>query len=246
MARASPSIERKRKATEDIDAVAPDPSVAVAGMTEVFVHGHGEEYSFHVDDFLSDECSNEQSGNSSQELDDDDDGEEVEEEDELDFQFMDAPDASTTAGLGEVGVLCSPFDVVAAELGGAVEADGETEPAVHDAMRQMDYERKISASLYALSGVSECLRIRAGAAREQLSGLREACRKKQQEAAAQQQQQQEPSRSPAIEASAAAAAEDGKAGQDDSSGGASEAASGGDGDVLMWSSLDLAPICHMA
>ncbi|KAF0887715.1 hypothetical protein E2562_002404 [Oryza meyeriana var. granulata] len=213
---------------------------------EAFVHGHGEEYSFHVDDFLSDECSNEHSGNSSQELEDDD--EEVEDE-ELDFRFMDAPATSSPAGLGEGGVLCSPFEVVATELGVAVEAadvDGEPVTAVHDAMRRMDYERKISASLYALSGVSECLRIRAGAgaaAREQLSGLREACRKKQQEAAA--APQQEPS--PPVEA----AAEDGKAGQEESSGcgggrDTPEAASGGDGDVLLWSSLDLAPICHMA
>ncbi|KAL5205202.1 hypothetical protein ABZP36_033411 [Zizania latifolia] len=93
------------------------------------------------------------------------------------------------------------FEVVAAGLGGAVVADdGEPVTAVQETMRRMDYERKISASLYTLSGVSECLpmRLGAGAAREQLSGLREACRKKQQE------QEKDPS-------TAIAAAEDGKA-----------------------------------
>uniref|UniRef100_A0A0E0F792 AP2/ERF domain-containing protein n=1 Tax=Oryza meridionalis TaxID=40149 RepID=A0A0E0F792_9ORYZ len=206
-----------------------------ASCQEVFVRGHGEDqYGFHVDDFLSDEHS----GDSSLGLDDDDGEEEVEEEeDELDFQFMDAaPGASAAAGLGGEGALCSPFEMVAAELGGAVDV------AAHDAMRQMDYERKISASLYALTGVSECLRIRAAAARDHLTGLREACRKKQKFAAAAAAtaappQQQEPSPPPQQPETASGG------------GGMSETASGGgggDGDVLMWSSLDLAPICHMA
>uniref|UniRef100_A0A0E0JBM8 AP2/ERF domain-containing protein n=1 Tax=Oryza nivara TaxID=4536 RepID=A0A0E0JBM8_ORYNI len=214
-----------------------------ASCQEVFVRSHGEEYGFHVDDFLSDACSNEQySGDSSLGLDDDDGEVEDEEEEELDFQFMDvAPGASSAAaeaGLGGEGALCSPFEMVAAELGGAVDV------TAHDAMRQMDYERKISASLYAFTGVSECLRIRAAAgataaARDHLTGLREACRKKQKfaAAAAAPPQQQEPSPPPQQPETPAS-----------SGGGMSETASGGggDGDVLMWSSLDLAPICHMA
>jgi EREBP-like factor len=152
--------------------------------------------------------------------------------------------------------------MVAAELDGsapvdAEDVDGEPTTAVQEAMRRMDYERKVSASFYALSGVSECLRMRlggggAGAAREQLSGLREACRKKQHVAPV-QVQHQEQSGEPA-----AAPAEDGKASsQEEGSGssGLTEAASSsssssganaGDGEVLLWSSLDLAPICFMA
>ncbi|KQJ86112.1 uncharacterized protein LOC100826710 [Brachypodium distachyon] len=224
-------------------------------------YGHGgrdEEYGgFHVDDFLSDECNND-----SPEMEEEGEDEE-EEEEELDFQFMDAPSLSSTAAAADSD-LCSPFEM----LGGTVPVeaadhdghghgdggcDGEPVSAVQEAMRRMDYERKISASLYALSGVPECLRMRLGtgtgvaAAREQLSGLREACRKKQQLAV------QEPA------APAAAAEDDGKAsGQEEYSGSSSsnsapEAASssssteenGGDGDVLLWSSLDLAPICYM-
>ncbi|XP_062204424.1 ethylene-responsive transcription factor ERN1-like [Phragmites australis] len=205
---------------------------------EAYGTGHGDECGFQVDDFLSYDCGSD--GNSSQEIE-----EEEEEQEELDFQFMDAHAASPAAG-GECG-LCSPFEVVAAELGSAVEADnGEPTTAVQELMRRMDYERKISASLYALSGVSECLKMRLGdasdAAREQLSGLREACRKKQRETVQQRHQEQEP---------AAETAEHGKAVQEEYSGGSgapetarsSSEASGGDGDVLLWSSLDLAPIC---
>uniref|UniRef100_A0A0D9Y0X2 AP2/ERF domain-containing protein n=1 Tax=Leersia perrieri TaxID=77586 RepID=A0A0D9Y0X2_9ORYZ len=220
---------------------------------EVFVRGRGhgeeeEEYGlglFHVDDFLSDECSNENSSfsfsssgsggdcNSSS-------SQEIDEDEELDFQFMDEHAAAAAPA-------CSPFEVVAAELGIAAAVDGE---AAATATAWMEYERKMSASLYALTGVSECLRIRAAAggggsaAREsQLSGLREACRKKRQressssspspaKVAAQQKQEESPHPPPM---------EIGGGGD-----GMSEAASGADGDVLMWSSLDLAPICHMA
>jgi len=212
--------------------------------------GDGEECAFQVDDFLSYDCGS-SDGTSSQEMDDDE-----EEEEELDFQFMDQQHAASPAA-GCEGGLCSPFDVVAAELGGAVEADGgEPESAVQELMRRrMDYERKISASLYALSGVSECLRMRHGdgaaaaaGVRDQLTGLREACRKKQRDEAQQQHQEQAPSPEPE-------AAEDGngKAAQEECSAGSgapeatsssSEASDGdGDSDVLLWSSLDLAPIC---
>lgn len=145
-----------------------------ASCKEVFVRGHSEECGFHVDDFLSDECSNEHSGDSSLGLDnadEDHDGDvEDEEEDELDFQFMDiAPgvSAAVAVGLGGEGAPCLPFAMVAAELGGAVDVEAAAAAvaaAAHDAMRQMDYERKISASLYTLTGVSECLRIRGAAA----------------------------------------------------------------------------------
>ncbi|RLN00798.1 uncharacterized protein C2845_PM06G32390 [Panicum miliaceum] len=167
------------------------------------------------------------------------------------FQFMDQHAASPTAGCE--GGLCSPFDVVAAELGGAVEADdGEPESAVQELMRRrMDYERKISASLYALSGVSECLRMRHGddaaaGVRDQLTGLREACRKKQRDEVQQQHQEQAPSPESAEDGNGKAAQEECSAGSGapEAASSSSEASDGdGDSDVLLWSSLDLAPIC---
>ena len=57
-----------------------------ASCKEVFVRGHSEEYGFHVDDFLSDECSNEHSGDSTLGLDnadEDHDGDVEDEEEEL-------------------------------------------------------------------------------------------------------------------------------------------------------------------
>ncbi|KAK1626891.1 hypothetical protein QYE76_001206 [Lolium multiflorum] len=232
---------------------------STSSCQESYGHGRDEEYGFQVDDFLSDECNN---SPEMEEEEEEDDVVEEEEEEELNFQFMDAHAASTEAG-GEASALCSPFEMVAEELGGSAPAeandvDGEPETAVQEAVRRMNYERKVSASLYALSGVSECLRMRlggggAGAAREQLSGLREACRKKQRVAPVQQQEQSpEP---------AAADAEGGKAsGQEERSGSSSSSgltqavsssassseANATDGEVLLWSTLDLAPICFMA
>ncbi|WVZ90987.1 hypothetical protein U9M48_037224 [Paspalum notatum var. saurae] len=136
--------------------------------------GDGEDdCAFQVDDFLSYDCGSD-GGSSSQEMEDEEEKKKKK---------------KTWTSTGCEGGLCSPFDMVAAELGGAVEAgadDGEAATAVQELMRRMDYERKISASLYALTGVSECLKMRLGAAaagglavRDHLSGLREACRKKQ-------------------------------------------------------------------
>ncbi|XP_051184265.2 uncharacterized protein [Lolium perenne] len=230
---------------------------STSSCQEPYGHGRDEEYGFQVDDFLSDECNN------SPEMEEEEEEEDVVEEDEeeLNFQFMDAHAASTEAG-GEASALCSPFEMVAEELGGSAPAeaddvDGEPETAVQEAVRRMNYERKVSASLYALSGVSECLRMRlggggAGAAREQLSGLREACRKKQRVAPVQAQEQ---SPKPATDAhNVKASGREECSGSGSSSSVLTEAASssssagahGGDGEVLLWSSLDLAPICFMA
>ena len=223
---------------------------------EPYGNGGGEERAFQVDDFLSYDCGSDE--NSSQEIDEE---EEEEEEEELDFQFMDQQTASPAAGCE--GGLCSPFEVVAAELGGVVEAaaaggGGEPATAVHELMMsRMDYERKISASLYALSGVSECLKMRLGAAaaggghavRDQLSGLREACRKKQRETVQQQQQhEQEPSTETAEDVKPSREECSPGGGAPEATSSSSEASDGesdgdGDGDVLLWSSLDLAPIC---
>ncbi|VAI27961.1 unnamed protein product [Triticum turgidum subsp. durum] len=238
-------------------------SSSTSSCQESYIHGRDDEYCFQVDDFLSEECNN--SPEMEEEEEEVEEEEEAEEEEELDFQFM---DKSTVAGDEDAG-LCSPFEMVAAELGGSapVEAndvDGEPATAVQEAMRRMDYERKVSASFYALSGVSECLRMRLGgasAAHDQLSGLRKACRKKQR-VAMQQPASEQSSGSAAAAAADHGTEEDGKAyvqeecsGSSSGSSSLTEAASSSspeaanvssDGDVLLWSSLDLAPICYMA
>ncbi|GJN35315.1 hypothetical protein PR202_gb24070 [Eleusine coracana subsp. coracana] len=202
-------------------------------------NGAGEEGGglFQVDDYLSYDDnggSDVTTSFSSQET-------EGEEEDELDFQFMDAAASPAAAG-------CSPFEVVAAELGVAVEVvdnTGDGEPAtsgVEEVVRRIEYERKVSASLYALHGVSECISMMTTAdtmMRDQLAGLREAClRKKHDDAAAVQLQ---PPRHHLGEQEPAAAQEE----EACSSGGdTAEKTSSGESDVdVLWSSLDLAPLC---
>jgi EREBP-like factor len=206
--------------------------------------GGGEECGgFQVDDYLGYDCAS-RDGITSSQSQEIEDGEE--EEEGLDFQFMDDAHAASPG-------LCSPFEVVAAELSSAAVDAGEPATAWQELMRKIEYERKVSASLYALNGVSECLKVRLGGAamRDELSGLRDACRKKQQEHEAVQQhhhQEQEPT-------AETETAEDGKAeaGQEACSGGdgnteaarassLSEESGVDDGDVL-WSSLNLAPLC---
>ncbi|XP_062209337.1 ethylene-responsive transcription factor ERN2-like [Phragmites australis] len=225
--------------------------------------GH-EEFSFKVDDFLSYDCTGDEHGivkheegsNCSQETEDDSDEEVVgEEEAPLDFGFMDAH-PSPAREVNDAGFY-SPFEMVAAELGGAVEAEpepaaygegtGEPSAAIHEVMKRMNYERKISASLYALSGVTECLRMRHGSAGDAghelaLSSLRDACRKKQQ-----QQQQvvdeggnnvgREESSSSTNSVSSEVTSSSPEAGS------SPQEANAFDSDMLLWSSLDLPPIC---
>ncbi|KAF7052698.1 hypothetical protein CFC21_060763 [Triticum aestivum] len=226
-----------------------------------------EEYgagSFHVDDFLSYDSNVDEHGvvkyeedsHCSRDAEDDEEDVSVEEEEApLDFGFMDTH-PSPPGDVGDAG-LFSPFEMMAAEIGGAVEAEaeapeyggGENEnsAAIHEVMKRMTYERKISASLYALSGVSECLRLRLGDVGHglALSGLRDACMKKRQE----QNQEavvdcveggHEESSSSNSSSSSEVASCSPEAGI------SSPNADAVDSDVVMWSSLDLAPICFMS
>ncbi|CAL4917894.1 unnamed protein product [Urochloa decumbens] len=224
-----------------------------------------DEYSFHVDDFLisyedggddglravkreeGSNCSTEEVG-----------GGGVEEEEPLDFGFMDKQPSPAREADGDAA-LYSPFEVVAAgDLGGAAEVGGTPSGgAIDEVVKRMKYEREVSASLYALTGVSECLRMRraagdvgaAGRHELALSGLRETCRKQQH-----QQEQQEV----VDEGGDAAVGHEVSSSYSDSgvsSEGTSlspeepEAASSPDdgkavdSDMLLWSSLDLPPIC---
>ncbi|KAM0909098.1 hypothetical protein ACQ4PT_015044 [Festuca glaucescens] len=231
---------------------------------EGYGFGGQEECGFQVDDFFSSEDSvgdehnhgvvrHEEDSNYSQ--DPEDDEEEVSEQEEeapLDFGFMDAPPFSP-GGVNDAG-LFSPFEMMESEIGGTetetTEYDGASEhsTAIHEAMKRMKYERKISASLYALSGVSECLRMRLSNADDHagaghglpLSGLRDACMKKKQQNEESKGVHEESSGSNSFSSSDLASSSP-EAGI--SSPNADAAV---DSDVLLWSSLDLAPICYMS
>ncbi|CAN6323310.1 unnamed protein product [Urochloa humidicola] len=242
-------------------AAAPPVQHRQAAQQTGYAGGGGgqEEYSFRVDDFLSyddgggdddlravkreegSNCSTENYGG--------------EEEEPLDFGFMDRQPSPATED--DAAALYSPFEVVAAgDLGGAAEVEAgapSSGGAIDEVVKRMKYERKVSASLYALTGVSECLRMRHGgggddvgaAGRRELaalSGLRDACSRKKQ----QQQQQQVVEESSSCSNSGDSASE----ATSSSPSPGPEAASSPQGaeavvdsDMLLWSSLDLPPIC---
>ncbi|CAN6282266.1 unnamed protein product [Urochloa humidicola] len=222
-----------------------------------------EEYSFHVDDFLSyddgggagdDELrvvKREEGSNCIQET-----RREEEEEEPLDFGFMDKQPSPAREADDDAAALYSPFEVVAGDLGGST-ASEPSSGAIDEVVKRMKYERKVSASLYALTGVSECLRMRLGgdvgaAGRHELalSGLREACRK--------QQQQEEEEEEVVDEGGDTVGHEESSSCSNNSTSTSSEGTSlspepeaasspqdakGVDSDMLLWSSLDLPPIC---
>ncbi|URD95046.1 AP2 domain containing protein [Musa troglodytarum] len=95
----------------------------------------------------------------------------------MDFGFMDEVPESTC--------FYSPFEIM-----GEIEEPIEQESCVDEpsmiraAMKRMKYERKISASLYALNGISEYLKLQLGERRggrmeDHLSALASACRERQ-------------------------------------------------------------------
>ncbi|CAD6213621.1 unnamed protein product [Miscanthus lutarioriparius] len=252
--------------------------------------GGPEEYSFQVDDFLSydstSDVKHEEGSTCSQGITEDDGDEErvvaCKEDDEapLDFGFMDKrPSPADGEAANDAGVLqYSPFEMVAADLGdddavemeppptyggeGEGEGAGEPSAAIHEVMKRMKYERKISASLYALSGVSECLRMRigdggsgdhgsaAGKHELALSGLRDACRNKRQQQGQGQHEQEvvdkegnvvghEECSSCSNSFSSEATSSSPEAANDSPQ----EAKAIDNSDMLLWSSLDLPPIC---
>ncbi|KAF8673906.1 hypothetical protein HU200_048353 [Digitaria exilis] len=248
---------RLKKARGGAGAMAQPPPVLHHHQQQgVHQQGYGggggqEEYTFHVDDFLSyDSSSNsdelvvhgvkhEAEGSNSHCASHEtaeDDGDEA----SLDFGFMDKQPSPAREAVDAAAGLYSPFEMVVAddELGGAAAPPG----AIHeDFMKRMKYERKFSASLYALSGVSECLRMRLAGDELALSGLRDACRKQKQEEVEDEggnvvvgHEEESSSCSDSVVSSeatssspeAASSPQDVKAGDSD-----------------MWSSLDLPPIC---
>lgn len=164
-------------------------------------------------------------------------GEEDEEEagsdtGKLDFQFVD------TVGT----CFYSPFEI-AEEIEELVEPENCTdEPSMfRAAMKRMKYERKVSASLYAFNGISECLKLKLTSGNvlgremsDQLTNLQKACNKNKE---AKNEDDQE-----YVEVM--------KRREDENSGsstemGSSSSSLSNDGELLLWSSLDLQPICFV-
>lgn len=143
-----------------------------------------------------------------------------------DFQFLD--------DVGTSSCYYSPFEI-AAEIEEPVEAETYAdEPSMlRAAMKRMKYERKFSASLYAFNGIPECLKLRIesgtkkGCDKSELSKLQNTCTSKNIEEGKKTE-------------------EEGK--QDinsESSSAMGSNSSSGDGELSLWSSLDLPPICFV-
>ncbi|XP_052190573.1 ethylene-responsive transcription factor ERN1-like [Diospyros lotus] len=140
-----------------------------------------------------------------------------------DLQFVD-----------EVGSPCyySPFEI-AEEIAEPLEQDfcgDEPSSMLGEAMKRMKYERKFSASLYAFNGIPECLRLKLGSKSvnprgysDHLTSLRNACNKKQEEMILEGKtnEQEEGEQSSTMEMGSS------------------------DGELSLWSSLDLPPICFV-
>ncbi|KAG1347867.1 ethylene-responsive transcription factor ERN1-like [Cocos nucifera] len=175
-------------------------------------------------------------------------GEGVQEEEEdgdmgmMDFQFMDAVEGSSSS-------FFSPFEMVEEFEGPIEQESGEDEPSmIRSAMKRMKYERKVSASLYALNGISECLRLKLGGRNNggelmanHLSSLRNACRKEKQE---DEVKVVEGSTSSLLCSSSPATSSSSPPPPQPPSSSASTLSN--DGESSLWSSLDLPPICYVA
>lgn len=132
----------------------------------------------------------------------------------------------------------SPFEIAEEIAVGSMETVEESS-MFGAAVKRMKYERRISASLYALNGVSECLRLRRGGLGDHLSELSNSCKKKNQmfgmeEVAAESAKLQVENQESPIQLEFPSSS---------SSYSSSSSSLSNDGDLLLWSSLDLPPIC---
>nr|XP_010939476.1 uncharacterized protein LOC105058290 [Elaeis guineensis] len=181
----------------------------------------------------------------------------------MDFQFMDAVEGSSSS-------FFSPFEMVE-EIEEPIEQEsGEDEPSmIRAAMKRMKYERKVSASLYALNGISECLRLKLGGRNggelmaNHLSSLRNACRKQKQEEVVKvvdggsvqvpvenphiQSQSESTSSSLLCSSSSPISSSSSSSSPPPPQPPPSSASTlSNDGESSLWSSLDLPPICYVA
>ncbi|KZV45640.1 hypothetical protein F511_02300 [Dorcoceras hygrometricum] len=123
-----------------------------------------------------------------------------------------------------VSIDYSPFEIT--EEISKVPMDQEDEPSIFsETMKRMNYERKFSASLYAFNGITECLKLKMKSPSDrsdQIARLRNAC-KNQDEITLKNHEQEK-----VLE-------------QDENS----EDSMNQDGELLLWNSIDLPPICFV-
>ncbi|QCD92643.1 ethylene-responsive transcription factor ERN1-like [Vigna unguiculata] len=166
--------------------------------------------------------------------DDSNSGVEDSEEEGTDFRFLD--------NIAPPGYY-SPFEM-AEEIEEPVEAEnyGGDEPSMLRAMmKRMTYERKFSASLYAFNGIPECLKLKLESANmkgrgiitDQLTSLQMACSKNRLQKNEEEKEYM--------------ATMDGKQEEEEHQQQTTPDmdSSGVDGELLLWNSLDLPPICFV-
>ncbi|KAF3648700.1 Ethylene-responsive transcription factor 7 [Capsicum annuum] len=154
----------------------------------------------------------------------------------IDFQFVD-----------EIGSSCyySPFEI-ADEINSSETMEqgmiyGDESSMLTEAMRRMNYERKFSASLYAFNGITECLKLKLKSGgvmqrerSEQLSRLRNACKRNRNEEEEKKIHEGEINEKKDTEYISESSA---------SSSSTITEETNYDSELLLWSSIDLPPIC---
>ncbi|KAJ8567095.1 hypothetical protein K7X08_019303 [Anisodus acutangulus] len=147
----------------------------------------------------------------------------------IDFQFVD-----------EIGSSCyySPFEI-AEEINSSEMIYGDESLMLSEAMRRMNYERKFSASLYAFNGITECLKLKMKSGGvmhiercEQLSRLKNACKRNRKDEAEEEDQKKDTEYS---------SSETGSSNSSMISQSSPETTY--DSELSLWSSIDLPPIC---
>ncbi|KAM7266937.1 hypothetical protein ACFE04_009103 [Oxalis oulophora] len=124
----------------------------------------------------------------------------------------------------DTGLSCyySPFEIAEEVIEEPDYGDG----MLQSAMKRMKYERKFSASLYAFNGIPECLKLKLGSVtrtEQHLSKLRNACSNKNREEQPGREEENQLISCDEIKPSP----------------------SSNDGELLLWNSLDLPPICFV-
>ncbi|XP_023771393.1 ethylene-responsive transcription factor ERN1 [Lactuca sativa] len=174
------------------------------------------------DNNLEAQCSNgdvNNGGGVEEEEEEDDDDEGSSESGVIDFGFID-----------ELGSTCnfSPFEIAQEIASEVYNEEGEEPLTISEAMKRMKYERKYSASLYAFNGIPECLKLKLG-----FGGgvnVKSRGRSKMQRTVLHKKAEEE-------EESKKDVAEDSTT--------VSSATNTIDGELSLWSSLDLPTICYV-
>lgn len=169
---------------------------------------------------------------------------------DIDFQFDHIENSSSS--------FYSHFEIAGAieePMEDEEECIGDEPSMIRAAMKRMKYERKISASLYALNGISECLKLKVtvgatggggkqGRLADHLGNLSNACKKQQDEQATKERELVVQSPENPAPSTSSSAASSFSAASGSGSGSVSDS-NNNDGDLSLWSSLDLAPICFV-